>query len=377
MIYLLWALFALPLGLHLLSAGLSAARYLPRRPAPAPAPEALPFISLIRPVCGLDPFDAETLGSSFGLDYPDYEVIFCVADPADPVVPLVRALIAAHPGQRAQLLIGETPISANPKLNNLQKAIPAARGAYLAMTDSNLLLPRDYLRALMAAWGPATGLVSGPPVGVRAENFWGAVECAFLNGNQARWQLAADAVGLGFAQGKTLFWRRDILAAGGGLAGLGRNMAEDVAATKMVREQGLRVRLPRQLFAQPIGARAARAVWDRQLRWSKVRRDGFVGLFAAEILQGPWLAAAALIGLVAAGAAPGAALVALPVAWYGAELGLARLAGWPAGPRDLAAAVVRDLWLPALWAVTWRTRDFTWRGTAMTHAGALAEAPRG
>ena len=25
----------------------------------------LPFVTLLRPVCGLDPFDAETLGSSF------------------------------------------------------------------------------------------------------------------------------------------------------------------------------------------------------------------------------------------------------------------------------------------------------------------------
>ncbi len=58
--------------------------------------------------------------------------------------------------------------------------------------------------------------------------FWGELECAFLDTYQARWQLAADQLGNGFAQGKTLFWRRDILDAAGGPAALGAEMAEDL-----------------------------------------------------------------------------------------------------------------------------------------------------
>ncbi|MBW0157314.1 ceramide glucosyltransferase [Sedimentimonas flavescens] len=363
MTYLLAFGLALTLGLHLLTALLAGQRY--RRPAPPEAPPLLPPITLIRPVCGLDPFDAETLASSFGLDYPAYEVIFCAAHEDDPAVQLVRDLIAAHPGTEARLLIGEDRITANPKLNNLQKSIAAARHDWLAMADSNLLLPRTYLRDLVAAWQEDTGLVSAPPAGIRPENLWGAVECAFLNTCQARWQLAADAVGLGFAQGKTLFWRRDILIRGGGLEALGRNMAEDVAATKFIREQGLRVRLPRALFAQPIGKRTASTIWQRQLRWSKVRRDGFVLLFAAEILQGPLLPLALSLALWLTGALPGWVPAVLPLIWYGTEWLLARVAGWPSRARDLLAFVIRDAMLPALWVVTWRSRNFDWRGTKM------------
>ncbi|MEY4696480.1 MAG: hypothetical protein RIT14_908, partial [Pseudomonadota bacterium] len=104
-----------------------------------------PFISLLRPVCGLDRFDPHTLATSFRLDYPDYEVIFCVACGNDPVVPVVRRLIADHPEVDARLLIGETRISANPKLNNLEKGWKAARGEIVVMADANLLLPHDYL----------------------------------------------------------------------------------------------------------------------------------------------------------------------------------------------------------------------------------------
>ncbi|EIE53143.1 ceramide glucosyltransferase [Citreicella sp. 357] len=351
------------LGIHLATAALAAWRYCDATPVRA-APDS-PFVSLVRPVCGLDAFDEETLESSFQQDYPRYEVIFCAARESDAAVPLVRRIIARNPQVASCLLIGDTAISGNPKLNNLHKGYGAARGGWLAMTDSNLLLPRDYLATLVARWDARAGLVTSPPAGIRPGNFWGALECAFLNTSQGRWQLAADALGFGFAQGKTLFWKRDVLERGGGLAALGRNLAEDVAATKLVRAQGCRVRLAPRLFPQPVGTRDARSVWDRQLRWSRVRRDGFPLIFAAEIAQGPMLPLVALVTLVLSGALSGWALPGLLAVWYGAEWALARLAGWPSRLRDVAAMGARDLLLPALWGATWAGRTITWRGTDM------------
>lgn len=360
--------FVLALGLHLASALLSALRYL--RPARATGLQAQPFISLVRPVCGLDRYDAETLGSSFKLSYPNHEILFCAADADDPAVVLVQELIDAHPDRKARLLIGNDRISGNPKLNNLEKGWRESRGELVAMTDSNLLLPTDYLEQLLAVWTPDTGLATSPPVGIRAEGMGGALECAFLNSFQARWQLAADSLGNGFAQGKTLMWRRDVLEKAGGLAALGRDLAEDVASTKVVREQGLRVRLARRAFAQPIGPRSFRAVWDRQLRWARVRRDGFPGLFVLEILLGPWMP---LIALALVIGAP-AVFWALPflALWYGAEIALSRIAGWPAAARDILAMVLRDVLLAPLWVMTWRARGFEWRGTAMAPSEAEA-----
>jgi ceramide glucosyltransferase len=325
----------------------------------------LPFICLLRPVCGLDPFDAETLASSFTLDYPDYEVVFCAADPADPVVGLVRRLIAAFPHVRARILIGEDRITANPKLNNLQKGWIGTDAEWVAMADSNLLLPRSYLRDLVAEMESGVGLVTSPPLGERGDGLWGNVECAFLNTNQARWQLAADALGMGFAQGKTMFWRRATLDDVGGLTALGRQLAEDVTATKVVREAGLQVRLVTEPYAQPIGRRSLHAVWNRQLRWARVRRDGFRGLFALELLNGPFFGVVAALAL---GAFIGAPLVPVTylALWYGAEIGFARLMGWGGTSlRELAAWLARDLMLPALWTMTWLRPGFVWRGTVI------------
>src|SRR5580692_8759355 len=69
--------------------------------------QELPPVSLVRPLCGLDNFAAETLRSTFDLDYPHYEILFCVASANDPVVPLVEVLIAKHPSANARLLVGD------------------------------------------------------------------------------------------------------------------------------------------------------------------------------------------------------------------------------------------------------------------------------
>lgn len=335
----------------------------------------LPRVTLLRPVCGLDTFDAETLESSFRQDYPDFEILFCADHPDDPAVALARRLIAAYPRVQARVLTGQSAISGNPKLNNLAKGWQAAGSDWICMTDSNLMLPRDYLRRVVQSWGPKTGLVSGPPVGSRPSGLAGSLECAFLNSNQARLQLTSDSLGRGFAQGKTLFWNRRILERAGGLAALGRHLAEDVSATKLVRAQGLQVTLTPTPFAQPIGQRSFAQVWNRQLRWSRVRRDGFATLFVLEVLNG----AAVPLGTMALAAGllqlTPRAVIGYAVCWYGAEIVLIRRAGWPGQWRDLVALPLRDALLPVLWGATFLRRGIEWRGNVMQPAATLTEKP--
>lgn len=82
----------------------------------------------------------------------------------------------------------------------------------------------------------------------------------FLNTYQARWQYMVDSFGRGFAQGKTMLWRRAELERAGGIEALGSEVAEDAAATKIVRSAGLKVRLVDRPLAQPLGHRSANEV---------------------------------------------------------------------------------------------------------------------
>ncbi|WP_159709774.1 ceramide glucosyltransferase [Geminicoccus flavidas] len=337
------------------------------RPSRRPPKVGLPPVSIVRPLCGLDHFSATTLRSGFKLDHPHYELIYCVASASDPVLPLVRRLIAEHPRVPARVLVGDEPVSGNPKLNNCMRGWQAARHDWIVLADANVLMPPDYLRRLLTAWRADTGVVSSAPVGTEPSGFWAEVECAFLNSLQARWQYVGECLGLGFAQGKSLLFRRSLLDQAGGLAALGAEPAEDAAATKLVRRMGLKVHLVDTPFAQPLGPRTMQEVLSRQQRWARLRRATFPWFFLPEILTGPLLPLAAgchAAGLVGIGPWPAAA--AILSAWYLPELALCRVTGWRHGWRSLPAMLTRDIAMPCLWLSGWLGSDFTWRGSAMT-----------
>ena len=332
----------------------------------APSAREFPPVSLVRPLCGIDNYAADTLRSTFDLDYPRCEILFCVASARDPAVPLVEALMAQHPEAGAKLLVGDERVSSNPKLNNVLKGWRAARHDWIVIADSNVLMPRDYIDRLFASWRADTGLVASPPIGCRPQGLWAELECAFLNTYQARWQYLADALGFGFAQGKTMLWRRADLERAGGIAALAREVAEDAASTKVVRGAGLKVRLVDRPFPQPLGYRSAADVWSRQLRWARLRRASFFAYFLPEALSGGVLPMIALACIApAVGLPPLPSVAALAVAWYGGEMLLAAAAGWHLPALYPLYALARDLLLPFLFVGALHGDDFVWRGNEM------------
>jgi ceramide glucosyltransferase len=353
-------------GIHGLGVVLATMRCRRRPGGPLPPPKDAPSVTIVQPLCGVETFSRETLRSIFALDYPSYEIIFCLASGDDPIAPLVRGAIAANPSRPARLLIGDDRISANPKLNNVVKGWKAARYDWVVIADSNVLMPGDYIQRLLERWRPDSGIVCAPPIGTRPESFAADIECAFLNTYQARWQYAGESCGYGFAQGKTMLWRREIMEKGGGVEALGAEIAEDAAATKLIRAQGFSAHLVDRPFQQPLGQRRLRDVWSRQLRWARLRRATFPFFFAPEILT------TSLITLVAAAIAapefgmnPAVGGLLAAAFCYGAETILAFSAGWPLSWRSPVAWLVRDALLPFLWTRGWSGRNVTWRGNAM------------
>lgn len=364
--YVSAAFCAALLALNLASIAIAAFRCR-ARPRTLPAPADAPAVSIVRPLRGLETFSEETLGSTFTLDYPSYEVLFCVQSANDPVIALVERLIAAHPHISARLLVGDDYVSANPKLNNCVKGWDAARFDWVVLADSNALLPRDYIQTMLAAFRPDTALVISMPIGSRPKGFWAEVECAFLNTFQARWQYGAEAVGIGFAQGKNMMWRREVLERAGGIRALGAEIAEDAASTKIIRAQKMKVRLVDMPFEQPLGARTAHEVYSRHVRWARLRRVTFPEYFAPEFMNGSFVpvvtgAYAALLLDVDVSLVAGAILATL----YGAELALARIAGWELNWRSPLALLTRDMLLPVMFVDAVLFDDFVWHGNAMT-----------
>lgn len=360
---------ALALLLHVTTAGVVGLR-LHRSRRTQPTSTDWPEVSIIRPVSGLDEIEKRTLESTFHLHAANAEIIFCAERQNDPAIPFLQHLIAANPGHNARLLIGSDLGSPNPKLNNIYKGWAAATKDWVIITDSNLLLPPDYVARLLSSWSEDAALVCAPPIGSEPVGFWAEVECAFLNTYQGRWQYAADLARSGFAQGKTMVWRRNDLNTWGGIGILSGEVAEDAAATKLVRSKGKRVKLSAVPFPQPIGRRTASQVLRRQERWAQLRRLSFPQFFIPEILTGSLAPlGAGCIGVALMGPSSYLVLTAFLAGyltvWLAAEAALARLAGWSLTARSLLALMMRDVLMPYVWAKAWLTRGYEWRGNSI------------
>ena len=67
-----------------------------------------PGVSILRPLKGLDTNLYENLESTFNQEYPNYEIIFSVADERDQALPVVQALVSRYPNIKVDVIIGRT-----------------------------------------------------------------------------------------------------------------------------------------------------------------------------------------------------------------------------------------------------------------------------
>jgi len=86
-----------------------------------------PPVSILKPVRGLDHGAYENFASFCGLDYPDYEILFAVADTDDPVIPIIEKLQKEHPRQAIRLMVGVEQLGITLKTNSLVRLAREAR----------------------------------------------------------------------------------------------------------------------------------------------------------------------------------------------------------------------------------------------------------
>jgi ceramide glucosyltransferase len=335
----------------------------------------IPHISIVRPLCGEEPFLEITLKSGFELDYQNYELLFCVADPNDPAIDVATRLMDRYSHVRARIFIGESPLSQNRKLNNCVKGWSGASHDRILFVDSNVILPPDCITQLLKSWRQDTGLVSSPPIATTPIGFCAELECAFLNSYQARWLYAADAIGVGFAHGKTMLMERQMIEQAGGIETLANELGEDAASTKIVRASGFRVRLVSDPFSQPIGFRTLYDVWHRQLRWAQIRRAAFPLLFFSEIFTSSLIPCAML---ALSGVFQDYKLIISTLSflglWYGGEAALSYKVGWHFSWRMPFVIIMRDLIIPILWISGWAKLHVIWRGSILNYHSPALEA---
>jgi ceramide glucosyltransferase len=360
LIILIVAIFALTS--HLMGY-FSVFRELRRRPRRLEGPD-LPMVSILKPLRGVDDQLEENLESYFRLDYPNYEIIFCAADPDEPALEIAQQVRARHPDVSSRLVTGAADWL-NPKVSVLGQATPYARGELLLISDSNVRVRPSYLRETGAELeDPDVAVVSNLVAGIEERSLGATFENLQLNG------FIAPAICLGLTLralpcvvGKSMMIRRSDLEAIGGWAALGNVLAEDYV---LGRELSLR---DRRAVICPHVVETINEEWslgrflERHDRWLKMRWriNPYVGLLEivtnVTLMTLLWIA---VVGVTPTTVATAALLLGVQIA-FEAEVSRRLRQGRRMTWFRLLLVPIRDLALALLWAHSRFSRRIRWR----------------
>jgi ceramide glucosyltransferase len=328
--------------------------------------DALPPVSILKPLKGIDPEIYESFRSHCLQNYPEYEIIFGVSDANDPAAASVQQLQREFPALVIRLVVCAEKLGANVKVSNLEQMLHTARYEHLIVNDSDIRVEPDYLRRVIAPLAdPSTGMVTCLYRGVAAPTLGSRLESLGISTDFCAGVLVARQLegGLHFGLGSTLACRRADLERIGGFLSILDFLADDYELGRRIADLGLRVLLSDVVVETHLPAYDLSGFLAHQIRWARGVRDsrmgGYVGLASTFGLM--W----ALLNLFAAHG----------VSWSWIVLGVVALLRFAmalvVGQSVLSdQRVLRDLWLiPArdliaigVWIVSFFGHTVTWRG---------------
>jgi ceramide glucosyltransferase len=342
----------------------AAARQGRSRPA-----DMLPAVTVLKPLHGDEPLLEEALTSVCRQDYPAFQVVFGVSDPADTALPVVQRLQARLVKTDIAVVADATAHGENRKVANLINMLPAAKHDVLVIADSDVHAASDWLRRLVQALEePGVGLVTTIYTGRPASGLIGALGAAQINQYFLPGALLARVMGRQDCLGATMMLRRETLERIGGLQALVNHLADDNVLGRLVQHLGLTVALADTVPATTVPEANLRSLWRHELRWARTIRALAPMLFAASVLQYPlaWAVLAALL----AGGAP------LSLGWFGIAWGVRALAVHGidkalglANRSPLWLLPVRELMSVAVMAASYAGRRVDWRGYTLQAEG--------
>ena len=331
----------------------------------APRTEIFPPVTILKPLYGADKELLDNLRAACSLDYPEYQVLMSVQRLDDPAIPIMRQIEQEFGPERATIVIGQGEARANGKIQNLEAAYPKARYDVLVISDSDIRLRPDYLRAIVEPLSdPNVGCVCTPYRAIHAQRWFEKLELLTMNADFVPNLVFTAVLGLmTFGLGASMCFRRADLEAIGGFAAFRDHLAEDYIMASKIEKLGRRVVLAPYFVDMEIDLKNFRGWWDHQLYWDQNTRAMRPAEFFATVVvrSVPFaLLYAVLLGFSPLGL--GVLATALAVRLGTAAYVLGRVLKDREGVGALWLLPVRDVLGLAIWLVTMLKRDFVRRG---------------
>ena len=264
-----------------------------------------PFVSVLKPMHGMEPMLERNLESFFQQDYPDFEIVFGARHKDDPALQIVERLRLKYRHVKISVVLSGEPDYPNAKVFALEKMVAAASGLYLVITDSDVCVKPDCVKqVVLPLLDPAVGVVTCLYRGVAAGGFWSILEALGMSVEMTSGVLIAKMLeGMRFALGPTMATRKDIFEMIGGVAALGSYCADDYVLGNLAFHAGKQVVLSHHVIDHVAMNTSARSSVAHQVRWMRSTRFsrhaghlgtgltyampfGLVGLFAGTVLYG-------------------------------------------------------------------------------------------
>src|ERR1700676_5014632 len=133
-------------------------------------PGFTPPLSLLKPLHGAEPGLEAHLVTFFEQDYPVYEILFCTRTADDPGLAIARRVAARYPQTSAKFFSTGEPPYINAKVRSMEIMEEAAAYDILVISDSDVRVTPDYLRALALSFADTrVGAITCPYRGVAPE----------------------------------------------------------------------------------------------------------------------------------------------------------------------------------------------------------------
>jgi ceramide glucosyltransferase len=234
-----------------------------------------PPLSLLKPLHGAEPGLYEYLESFFHQDYADYEIIFCARHEDDAGLAIARTVAAKYPHIETRILTCGEPSWPNAKCFSLAAMSEAAKHDILVVTDSDVRVAPDYLRAVVAPFGDEkVGLVTCIYRGVATEKgLWARLEGLGMSIEMTSGVLVADMLeGMKFALGPSMAVRKRCVVEIGGFRALGDYYADDFVLGNLVAAHGNVVVLSDHVIDHCVVNTKFRNSIEHQRNWAKSTR---------------------------------------------------------------------------------------------------------
>jgi ceramide glucosyltransferase len=235
-----------------------------------------PFVTLLKPLKGLDDNLENNLRTFFELDYPEFEILFGIQSRVDEAIPIVKKLQKEYPGISSKLVVSNYQIGLNPKVNNLANMFPEAGGELILINDSNTLVKKDFLTNLVNEYESDEKIetVTATIRGIGAMNKISVWENLQLNNFIApNIFLSSDLADIQIVVGKAILMSRKALLEIGGFYALRNYLAEDFIIGKKVKDLGYKVKNSTTIVDNFNANISFKKFFNRHTRWAKMRKN--------------------------------------------------------------------------------------------------------